>query len=49
MIPLNGNLVCGACGGGMPVRLGKGNDGTALELPASLAGDHGDFCFRHQM
>jgi hypothetical protein len=49
MIPLNGNLVCGARGGGMLAGLGKGNDGPALELPASLAGDHGDFCFRRQM
>jgi TfoX N-terminal domain len=30
---LNGNLVCGAREDGMLVRLGKGSDGWALELP----------------
>jgi hypothetical protein len=30
---LNGNLLCGAREDGMLVRLGKGNDGWALELP----------------
>jgi hypothetical protein len=30
---LHGNLLCGASGRGMLVRLGKGNDGWALELP----------------
>lgn len=30
---LNGNLLCGARDDGMLVRLGKGNDGWALELP----------------
>ena len=30
---LNGNLLCGARDDGMLVRLGKGNDGWALETP----------------
>jgi hypothetical protein len=30
---LNGNLVCGAREDGMLMRLGKGSDGWALELP----------------
>lgn len=30
---LNGNLLCGAREDGMLVRLGKGNDGWALNLP----------------
>jgi hypothetical protein len=30
---VNGNLLCGAREDGMLVRLGKGNDGWALELP----------------
>ncbi|MGO8953599.1 MAG: TfoX/Sxy family protein [Rhodomicrobium sp.] len=30
---LNGNLLCGARNDGLLVRLGKGNDGWALELP----------------
>jgi hypothetical protein len=30
---LNGNLLCGARDDGMLARLGKGNDGWALELP----------------
>jgi hypothetical protein len=30
---LNGNLLCGARADGMLVRLGRGNDGWALDLP----------------
>jgi hypothetical protein len=30
---LNGNLLCGGRDDGMLVRLGKGNDGWALEIP----------------
>ena len=30
---LNGNLLCGARTDGMLVRLGKGNDGWAFEMP----------------
>lgn len=33
---LNGNLLCGARHDGMLVRLGKGNDGWALEMPGVI-------------
>ncbi|MGY5792346.1 TfoX/Sxy family protein len=33
---LDGNLLCGARQDGMLVRLGKGNDGWALDLPGAV-------------